>query len=135
MGFCSVMAKSLRPNELDERPTVVLVDDDAAVLTSLKFALELEGFTVAAYATAEDLLADGVGAVSCFVVDYHLPGANGMELLSRLRQRGYSTPVILITSNPTRLLVNRAREAGAAIVEKPLIGNNLIDTIRASVNQ
>jgi FixJ family two-component response regulator len=129
------MAKLLRPNESNERPTVVLVDDDAAVLTSLKFALELEGFTVAAYANAEDLLADGVKTASCFVVDYHLPGANGLELLSRLRQRGYSTPVILITSNPTRLLTNRAREAGAAIVEKPLIGNNLIDAIRASVNQ
>lgn len=130
------MVKLLRPNQSNERPTVVLVDDDAAVLTSLKFALELEGFTVAAYANAEDLLAEGVvGTASCFVVDYHLPGANGLELLRRLRQRGYSTPVILITSNPTRLLTSCARDAGAAIVEKPLMGDNLIDAIRASVNR
>ena len=37
-------------------PTVIVVDDDAAVRGSLKFALEIEGFAVRTYPTAEDAL-------------------------------------------------------------------------------
>ena len=125
------MAKALNGNN---RPVVVLVDDDAAVLVSLKFALEMEGFSVLAYENAEDLLADTTRVnAGCFVLDYYLPGANGLDLLKTLRRRGLSTPVILITTNPSELLQRRAQAEGATIVEKPLLGSGLLDAVRSSV--
>lgn len=112
---------------------VVLVDDDAAVLASLKFALEMEGFPVEAYQDPESLLgrrsADSIG---CLVLDYNLPGSNGMSLLAALRKKGVSAPTIIITTHPSPWLRNRARSEGVAIVEKPLLGNALIDAIRTS---
>jgi FixJ family two-component response regulator len=116
------------------RPLVILVEDDDAVLVSLKFALEMEGFSVLAYENAEDLLREAPHLnPGCFVLDYYLPGANGLELMKTLRERGLSAPVILITTNPSKLLLQRVKTEGATIVEKPLLGNGLLDAVRSSV--
>lgn len=45
-----------------EKPTVVVVDDDPAVRRSLKFSLELEGFSVRTYSDATDLLKGNAAA-------------------------------------------------------------------------
>jgi FixJ family two-component response regulator len=115
------------------RPIVIIVDDDAAVRASLKFALEIEGFSVHAYGRADELFADrSLAACACFVIDEKLPGMNGMELVTVLRRQHMSAPVILITSAPPRGLQERAAAAGIPIVEKPLLGNTLLDRIRAA---
>jgi hypothetical protein len=44
-------------------------------------------------------------------------------------------PIILITSNPSKALVARAETAGVPIVEKPLLGNTLMDKVREAVGQ
>lgn len=116
------------------RPVVVLVDDDSAVLVSLKFVLEMEGFSVLAYESAEDLLREAPRAdPACFVLDYQLPGANGLDLMHKLRGKGHSAPVILITTNPSRVLTRQANAEGATIVEKPLLSNSLLEAVRNSV--
>ena len=71
---------------------VLLVDDDLAVRTSLKFALELEGLTVRVYDSGAALLADPELAQSaCVVVDYNMPGMNGIELVEQLEERVFRT--------------------------------------------
>jgi FixJ family two-component response regulator len=119
---------------IDSQPVVVLVDDDSAVLSSLTFALEMEGFSSRAYQNVDDLLAETDPArTGCLVLDYHLPGMNGIDLLRTLRSRGVSAPAIIITTNPSPLVRHRAATEGAAIVEKPLLGNGLIEAIRRSL--
>ena len=117
---------------LTERPpVVVIVDDDPAVCGSLKFALELEGFTVRAYAGATELLRAGdLGVCDCFVIDQRMPVMSGMELIAKLRDRDVLTPTILLISDPNPALSARAGAAGIPIVEKPLLGNALVDRIR-----
>jgi two-component system, LuxR family, response regulator FixJ len=113
------------------RGTVVVVDDDPAVCNSLKFSLEIEGLTVRSYATGAELLrADDLALCSCLVVDQNMPGINGLDLIGLLRARHIVAPAILITSHPSPSLRERARTAGVPIVEKPLLGNTLLDTIR-----
>jgi FixJ family two-component response regulator len=112
-------------------PVVVVVDDDAAVCNSLKFSLELEGFAVRAYHSAAELFsADDLGGCSCFVIDQRLPATNGLELIAKLREQYVSAPTILLTSNAAAALKARAATAHIAIVEKPLLGNALVDRIR-----
>ena len=116
---------------LTERPpVVVIVDDDPAVCGSLKFALELEGFTVRAYAGAPELLRAGDLGCDCFVIDQRMPVMSGMELIAKLRDRDVLTPTILLISDPNPALSARAGAAGIPIVEKPLLGNALVDRIR-----
>ena len=121
-----------QPKSVFRRAVVVIVDDDTALRSSLKFALELEGFAIQAYPDAESVLASASDAstAECMVVDYKLPGLNGLELLRELRARGITTPAILITTAPGIVLKDRAARAGVAIVEKPLLGNALSESIR-----
>ena len=112
-------------------PVVAVVDDDPAVCGSLKFSLELEGFMVHAYAGGAELLSAGdLGAYSCLVVDQRMPEMSGMELITRLRDRQVLTPAVLIVSHPNAALSARAAKAHVPIVEKPLLGNALLDCIR-----
>jgi FixJ family two-component response regulator len=111
---------------------VFVIDDDPAVRNSLQFALELEGYVVRTFANADQLL----GRIDderpcCLIVDYALPGPNGLELLGVLRQRQIAAPAILITSQPNRGLRQLAAQAGVPIVEKPLLTDALTDEIRA----
>jgi CheY-like chemotaxis protein len=85
-----------------DRPVILVVDDDEAVLGSLKFALEVEGFRVLVFTSAEDLLRlTPLPASSCLVTDQRLPGKTGLELIGQLRARDFGFPAILITTQPT----------------------------------
>ena len=54
----------------------------------------------------------------------------GMELVEVLRERLVLTPVILIISHPNAALSARALKAAIPIVEKPFLGNALVERIR-----
>jgi two-component system, LuxR family, response regulator FixJ len=113
------------------RHVILVIDDDFAVRNSLKFTLEVEGFEVRTYPAADDLLnEDSLPPCSCLVTDYYMPMMNGMELVTRLRDLQISIPAILITSLPSENLRKRAAAAGVLIVEKPLLGSDLLDAIR-----
>ena len=111
---------------------VLVVDDDEAVRTSIKFALELEGFEVRAFSGAEALLTDkSIPSRSCLVVDYYMPGMNGLELVARLREREKTLPAVLITS-PDDNLRNQAAALGVIMVDKPMLGSPLLNAVRAA---
>jgi two-component system, LuxR family, response regulator FixJ len=119
-----------QPNPAVQVAVVGIVDDDPAVRNSLKFSLEVEGYAVGIYASADELLQDReLGRLCCLVIDQHLPGLSGLDLVGRLRERQIPVPVILITSHSPRALISRAAQSGVPIVEKPLLGNALLDKI------
>ena len=114
-----------------EAPLIVVIDDDPAVCNSLKFSLELEGFAVRVYRSGSEFLAsDSLTACKCFVIDQRMPGMSGMEVISELRGRNVTAPAILILSQPNRALSARAAKAHVPIIEKPLLNNALVETIR-----
>ncbi|MFS8036195.1 response regulator transcription factor [Xanthobacter sp. AM11] len=111
---------------------VHIVDDDPAVCSSLKFALEIDGFSVCTYACSEDVLAANISRGGCMIVDYNMPGINGLDLLRELDRRDVHLPAFLITSNPALHVRRRANAQGVAIIEKPLLGNQLSEAVRDS---
>jgi FixJ family two-component response regulator len=115
----------------ENSPTIlILVDDDAHVLAAMKFSFEVEGFEVHAFPDAESLLAESdFHKPGCLVLDYKLPGINGLELLKILRSRGVALPAVLITT-PTPDVLARAANVGVPVVEKPLLTNALLETVR-----
>ena len=116
------------------RPIIAVVEDDAAVRNSLKFSLEIDGFAIRTYSSAEEFLgSENLNGFQCLVVDQDMPRMTGLELVTVLRARGVKVPALLISGRLTPAVTRQASVAGIPIVEKPFLGNGLIKSIRAAV--
>jgi two-component system, LuxR family, response regulator FixJ len=124
-----------RPMSSPLKPTVYVVDDDDAVLGSLRFLLETDGFAVRTFRNATALLnATSAPEADCYVIDYKMPDINGVELASRLRKSEDNTPVILITGYPDEKISTRAAAVGVKdVILKPLLDENLLKRIRGAI--
>jgi len=114
-------------NDSGLRP-VFVIEDDEGVRASTRALLEASGFAVRTFASAEDLLAAGTaGEAGCFVLDHHLSGITGIDLVETLRAQGLQTPAIMMTSNGTQLAVRAAKVGVTAVLRKPLAGDALAE--------
>ena len=115
---------------------IFIVDDDVGVLDSLRLLLECEGFDAREFASCEEFLnTGGADEGDCLILDVHIPGMSGIELLETIRRRGDMLPVIVITGRIDAMTTNRARAAGAlAIVEKPYQPEELLCLVRRALN-
>ncbi|WP_395711285.1 response regulator [Reyranella sp.] len=108
----------------------MVVEADAAVRESLKFALEIEGFKVRTYETPNQLLAENdLPRAGVLIAHYHLPSMNGLDLILEMRRRS-SIPALLVTGGASGAIRKRASDAGVSLVVKPFLGAVLIDRIR-----
>src|SRR5271167_1956977 len=84
------------------RPVVIVVDDDEAVRESLRFLLDIAGYDVTTFESAQAYL-DRVNRepATCMVLDQHMPNTTGLELLAVLSQSGACLPTALITGSPS----------------------------------
>ncbi|MBI3198655.1 MAG: response regulator [Rhodospirillales bacterium] len=115
--------------------TVLIVDDDAAVRSALKFALEVEGLDVRLYDGPVAVLADAsLPDRGCLVIDYRMPVMDGLQLTDQLRARNVELPVILITGRVSDDLRRRAVKSGIRqVLEKPLLNGTLVEGIRSAL--
>lgn len=110
--------------------SVIVVDDDDAVRDSLKTLLELQSFTVETFETCQEFLNADVGDVTCLVLDIHLPGMSGFDLMEAMKRAKQSVPTILITARCDNAIRDRARAIGVvALLEKPIEFNALMAAI------
>lgn len=116
----------------DQSQEVAIVDDDAAVLDSFQFMLELAGFEVSTYSSASAYLKRDGTHPRCLILDQHMPLMTGLELAAKLRTAGIQVPVMLITAAPSPALVARAAEIGVEhVLEKPPAEQDLINFVIA----
>lgn len=118
---------AIEPN----RPTILLVEDDAGVRRSLQLLLSGQGYDVRAYYEGQPLLADGQSLdAACLIADYRMGDMNGLAVLEGMRQRGWKGPAVLITAFPSAELAQRAEAAGFnTIIEKPLKPHALVNLL------
>jgi two-component system, LuxR family, response regulator FixJ len=126
----ALQAETTRVTRSAPSPVVVVVDQDPAVRSSLKFSLELEGFSVRVYGNAADFLDAGVDEADCLVIEQRVPAMSGMELIAKLRAQNIATPAVLTVNQPNLAVSACAEKAHVPIVEKPFFGNALVDKIR-----
>jgi FixJ family two-component response regulator len=110
--------------------TVFVVDDDDAVRDSLKTLLELQSFTVETFETCQDFLNSETGDAHCLVLDIHLPGMSGFDLMEAMKRMKRDLPTILITGRCDNAIRDRAKALGAvALLEKPVDFTELMAAI------
>lgn len=119
---------------MTRQPTIYVIDDDAAVRDSLRMLLEAEGFLVVEFASGAEFLRTGrLDGSSCLLLDMHMPGLSGVELLERVRGDHPLTPVVVMTARPGAAIAKAAASAGAPLLEKPFRGRELLDAIASSL--
>lgn len=116
---------------------VAVVDDDEAVLHSMRLLLENRGLSVCCYDSAEKLLAEiGEQIPSCVVSDVRMPGLTGLELQKQLSRSHASVPLILITGHgDIAMAVHAIKEGAFDFIEKPFDDERLVRSIEHAVER
>jgi FixJ family two-component response regulator len=113
---------------------IAVVEDDSDVRSALRFALEADGYDVCAFGdAAQALTSDEFDKADCMVIDFGLPGMNGVELMLALRDRSVECPAIIITGDASGRARAAAADIGAPVLEKPLVADALAEQIAAAL--
>jgi len=122
-------------NEEEHMKTILLVDDEPAVLTLHEFMLNDYGYMVIPKSNAESalfLIQEGIN-VDLVITDYRMPGMNGVEFIRVLRQILPSVPVLMLTGDITVEI-----EPGLGVFEriiKPVKGKELDRIVKAALDR
>ncbi len=113
------------------RPVVYLVDTDLVLRHSLRTELEAHGYAVQDYCNCERFLEAYAGEQeACLIVDAHLSGISGLEVLSRLRAEGDELPIIMTSTNSRVATVVEAMKTGVCdFLEKPLRCQDILTSL------
>ncbi len=107
---------------MPERSTILVVDDETAILEVMRLNLESQGYRVETARVAEEglrLLAEKI--VDAVLVDYKMPGMNGIEFLEKVQERYSHLPVIMVTAFGSIEMAVEAMKKGAFnYLTKPL---------------
>lgn len=116
---------------------ICVLDDDPAVLQSLRFLLETNGFRVRTFSAAVTLLTSiDPDDVDCLVIDYKLPHMDGLDVAVRLRQQNVAAPIVLITGYPDQHMAENAAAAGIdCILFKPHLDDSLALRVREAISR
>lgn len=118
------------------RKTVLLVEDDAPLRAVTREALEHDFRVVEAADCDEAIEAVRRGRIDIAIVDYLLPGGDGLGLLKELREIKPALPAILVTAYSTENLVIKALRAGATdYIRKPVRFSFLKEKIQEILQQ
>jgi two-component system CheB/CheR fusion protein len=117
---------------------IYLVDDDELVRDLTGSFLRQDGFEVETYPDGESFLeAYAPGRPGCLLLlDAHLPGIGGLELLIRLRETGDTVPVVIVTGGGDLAMAVQAMKHGASdFIEKPIGGDDLLASVERALAQ
>ena len=125
-----------RPADQD-RPLVVIVDDDAAVRTSIEELMLSVGIDAAGFGSTRELLeAKLPERPGCLVLDVRMPGSSGLDLQQHLAAAGNAKPIIFLTGHGDIPMSVQAMKAGAIdFLTKPVRDQSLLDAVALGIER
>ena len=119
------------------RPAVLIVDDEAGVRSALRGVLEDEGYVVEAVDSGEACLERVAGhTFDVIILDIWLPGVDGLDTLTTLRERRVDAQVVMISGHGSIEAAVRAIKLGAFdFIEKPLSLEKTVLVVRNALRQ
>jgi FixJ family two-component response regulator len=117
--------------------TVCVVDDDISVRESLELLIRKHGWHPETFTSANEFLArPRLLAPSCLVLDFSLPGVNGLELQKRVAAELPYMPIIFLTGFGDIPMTVQAMKAGAVeFLTKPFSNESLLNAIRNAIER
>jgi len=120
----------------EEQPVAAVVDDDPEMRKAIRRLLATRGMRVEEYERGDDFLAAlGSRPLHCVLLDLHMPGFDGFEVLEALVIRLIRVPVIVITAHDEPGAAERVRALGAcAYLKKPVEHDVLFASIAEAIS-
>ena len=120
--------------EIASHPSIYVIDDDEVVRDSLKALLEVRGYGVRDFESGDHFLTENPDmADCCIILDVHMPGMTGTEVLRQIRARRPAVPAILITGRRDGQIQAQAEALGATLLDKPLSHGQLFGAIEQAL--
>jgi two-component system cell cycle sensor histidine kinase/response regulator CckA len=117
-------------------PTLLVVDDDAAVCFSLSFLLNNDGYSVIAASAGQEaikLYREHWGKIAIVLLDIQMPDVDGLEVLAKLRQINPAVRVIFMSGYAEQLTQEENNRPGVvALLAKPFSIGSLLEALAAA---
>jgi len=116
----------------DEKPTVLIVDDDPDIRESLQCLLRTVSLDSRAFTSPSHFLKSELSSrPTCLVLDVRLPGRSGLDFQRELTAANVNVPIIFITGHADVRMAVQAMKAGAIeFLIKPFRDQDLLDAIQ-----
>ncbi|WP_353229805.1 response regulator [Novosphingobium sp.] len=130
------MPRTATTPPVEPKRVIAVVENDPIVCQALRDTLQDAGWDVDVYPDGEQFLAAfSAGRVACLLLDIHLPGISGLDLLDQLRDRGHRVPVIVITGASDMRVAVAAMKAGAFdLIAKPVLVPQLLLAVKRCID-
>src|SRR3981081_2568497 len=124
---------------MDEKPIsrgeIFVVDDDPAVRETLSIVLSAAGYQVICFADGTALLAVARSRIpACILLDVHIPGRSGLDILKELHGEDYPAPIFIISGQGDIAMAVSAIKNGALdFIEKPFRGSEIVARLEEAI--
>ena len=117
------------------RGEIFVVDDDPAVRETLSMVLSAAGYEVICFADGAALLAVARNRTpACILLDVHIPGKSGLDILKELHGEDYPAPIFMISGQGDITMAVSAIKSGALdFIEKPFRGTEIVARLNEAI--
>jgi two-component system, LuxR family, response regulator FixJ len=114
---------------------IFVVDDDPMVLNALSIVLSREGYQVAGFAEGASFLAAAKSRTpTCVILDVHMPGQSGLDVLKELNAQQYPAPIFIISGiGDIPMAVEAIKNGALDFIEKPFDATTVVTRVREAV--
>src|SRR5579871_4342304 len=115
---------------------IFIVDDDPAIRELLSIVFSREGFEVARFADGSAFLAAArTRSPACIILDVHIPGKSGLDILRELSAQDYPVPIFIMSGKGDIPMAVEAVKNGALdFIEKPFRGGDVVASVRDAIS-
>ncbi|NBN64252.1 response regulator [Microvirga tunisiensis] len=119
----------------DASQTIYIVDDDPAVRDALSVVFEMEGFTVVSFADGDSFVEAAQTRIpACVILDVHMPGRSGIDVLKALSADNYAAPIFIISGQgDIPMAVDAIRNGAFDFIEKPFNADTVVERVREGI--
>src|ERR687887_2372658 len=114
---------------------IIIVDDDPAVRDALSVVFSLEGYQVTSFGDGQALLdAARARTPACILLDVHMPGRSGLDILKELNAQDWPAPIFIISGQgDIAMAVDAIKNGALDFIEKPFRGTEIVARLNEAI--
>lgn len=118
-----------------EAKAIYIVDDDPAVRDALSVVFNLEGFVVETFSDGDTFVQSASKThPACVILDVHMPGRSGIDILKSLNAENYPAPIFIISGQgDIPMAVEAIRNGAFDFIEKPFTADKVVERINQGI--